>query len=214
MAHVTRPTAHFSPHGGCTEAIVAALRQVSEPVYFRAYSFTSATIACAFRDAHLRGLPVRGIVDARMCNERGGQSHWLAGQGGEVTADASHPISHNKVIISGSMVITGSFNFTEQGESNAENLLIIHDPALAALYLADWDRHHGHAIPLPAPRVGAEPPWVEVAGSLAAGWRIHVNGAAVGPTVADQRDLDSVVRWLRAALGDLAGVVGTRDAEP
>src|SRR5262245_14055401 len=43
-----------------------------------------------------------------------------------------HAISHNKVIIiDGEMVLTGSFNFTKAAqEKNAENLLIIRNPAV------------------------------------------------------------------------------------
>jgi len=42
--------------------------------------------------------------------------------------DAQHAIARNKVmVLDGSVVITGSFNFTKAAEeSNAENLLIIH----------------------------------------------------------------------------------------
>ncbi len=68
-------------------------------------------------------------------------------------------------------------------------------------------------IPLPPPTVGAEAPWVEIAGSLSAGWQVHVNGVAVGPANPDQRELEPVVSWLRAALGELAGVLARRDAE-
>ncbi len=214
MAHVTRPTAHFSPHGGCTEAIVAAIGEAKVSVRFLAYSFTSEAIWTALIEAYSRNVDVRGIVDARMCNERGGLAHRLSSRGVEITADAVHRIQHNKVILADDVVITGSFNLTDSAENfNAENIVILHDPALAAIYLAEWNHHRGHAIALPPPTVGAELPWVEVAGSLADGWSIHVNGAAVGPTVADHRDIIPVVRWLRAALDDLAGVLGARDAE-
>lgn len=45
-------------------------------------------------------------------------------------------INHNKVIIiDGKIVITGSYNFSQAAETkNAENILIIHSPKLAALY--------------------------------------------------------------------------------
>jgi phosphatidylserine/phosphatidylglycerophosphate/cardiolipin synthase-like enzyme len=63
--------------------------------------------------------------------------------------DGNHAISHNKVmIIDGETVITGSFNFTKAAqEKNAENLLIIHDPALAAQYAQNWDAHRQHSQP-------------------------------------------------------------------
>jgi phosphatidylserine/phosphatidylglycerophosphate/cardiolipin synthase-like enzyme len=38
-------------------------------------------------------------------------------------------------------VITGSFNFTAAAQNhNAENLLVLDDPALAAEYKANWER--------------------------------------------------------------------------
>jgi hypothetical protein len=47
---------YFSPHGGCTEAVVAALGRARSTVLVQAYSFTSAPIAKALveRRAALR----------------------------------------------------------------------------------------------------------------------------------------------------------------
>jgi phosphatidylserine/phosphatidylglycerophosphate/cardiolipin synthase-like enzyme len=43
-------------------------------------------------------------------------------------------------------VITGSFNFTKAAEEhNAENLLVLHDRALAAKYAENWQLHEQHA---------------------------------------------------------------------
>jgi phosphatidylserine/phosphatidylglycerophosphate/cardiolipin synthase-like enzyme len=63
--------------------------------------------------------------------------------------DAEHAIAHNKIIIvDGETVITGSFNFTKAAqEKNAENLLIIHDKALAAQYTQNWQMHAQHSQP-------------------------------------------------------------------
>jgi phosphatidylserine/phosphatidylglycerophosphate/cardiolipin synthase-like enzyme len=66
-----------------------------------------------------------------------------------VKIDAQHAIAHNKVmVIDGETVITGSFNFTKAAEeSNAENLLIIHDKKLASLYIKNWQEHAQHSEP-------------------------------------------------------------------
>jgi hypothetical protein len=49
-------------------------------------------------------------------------------------------------IIDGQTVITGSFNFTKAAEeTNAENLLVIQDPSLAAKYLENWKLHADHS---------------------------------------------------------------------
>ena len=65
------------------------------------------------------------------------------------TIDAKHAIAHNKIIvIDGQTVITGSFNFTTAAEEkNAENLLIIRSPDLAAKYTANWQAHNAHSDP-------------------------------------------------------------------
>jgi phosphatidylserine/phosphatidylglycerophosphate/cardiolipin synthase-like enzyme len=50
------------------------------------------------------------------------------------------------MVIDGLAVITGSFNFTTAAEQrNAENLLVIHDRALAARYTANWHAHAAHS---------------------------------------------------------------------
>ncbi len=54
---------YFSPHGGCTEAIVKELRQAKTSVLVQAYSFTSAPIAKAPIDAHKRGVKIQAILD-------------------------------------------------------------------------------------------------------------------------------------------------------
>jgi len=57
---------------------------------------------------------------------------FVSNEGMPTIIDAPHAISHNKVIIiDGEMVLTGSFNFTKAAqEKNAENLLIIRNPAV------------------------------------------------------------------------------------
>jgi phosphatidylserine/phosphatidylglycerophosphate/cardiolipin synthase-like enzyme len=72
----------------------------------------------------------------------------LANQGVPTKIDANYAISHNKVIIDGETVITGSFNFTGSAQAkNAENVLIIRDKALAAQYTENWEAHAQHSQP-------------------------------------------------------------------
>ena len=52
------------------------------------------------------------------------------------------------MVIDGRTVITGSFNFTKAAEEkNAEDLLVIDDPELAAKYTVNWKAHLGHSVP-------------------------------------------------------------------
>jgi phosphatidylserine/phosphatidylglycerophosphate/cardiolipin synthase-like enzyme len=50
-------------------------------------------------------------------------------------------------VIDDATVLTGSFNFTTAAENNnAENLLVLHDPILAAKYAVNWHEHEGHSV--------------------------------------------------------------------
>jgi len=120
---------YFSPHGGCTEAIIRELDKAKSTILVQAYSFTSAPIAKALLSAHKRGVKVEVILDKSQVNQRYSSATFLYNQGIPVKIDAQHAIAHNKVmIIDGETVITGSFNFTKAAkENNAENLLVIRE---------------------------------------------------------------------------------------
>ena len=138
----------FSPKGGCTEAIVHALARAKKTIHVQAYSFTSAPIAAALVAAHKRGVNIQVILDRSQQTEKYSEADFLQHAGIAVFIDSAHSIAHNKVmILDGETVITGSFNFTKAAEeSNAENLLIIHQtPALAQKYLSNWLAHQRHS---------------------------------------------------------------------
>jgi phosphatidylserine/phosphatidylglycerophosphate/cardiolipin synthase-like enzyme len=138
---------YFSPHGGCTEAVVAALDHATNSVIVQAYSFTSARIAKAVVDAHRRNVRVSVILDKGQRSEKYSSADFLRNAGVPTFIDASHAIAHNKlIVIDGGIVLTGSFNFTKAAEeSNAENLLVINDPVLAAKYTSNWKDHLAHS---------------------------------------------------------------------
>jgi phosphatidylserine/phosphatidylglycerophosphate/cardiolipin synthase-like enzyme len=142
-------TACFTPGGNCTDAIVQALGNAKRSILVQAYSFTSAPIAKALLDAYKRGVQVQVILDQSQRNEKYSSADFLANQGVPTMIDANHAIAHNKImIIDGETILTGSFNFTKAAQDkNAENLLIIRDPALAAQYTTNWEAHRQHSQP-------------------------------------------------------------------
>lgn len=137
----------FSPKGGCTEAVVANLDKAKSNVLVQAYSFTSAPIAKALVDAEKRGVKVQIILDKSQRTEKYSSADFVKHAGIPTYIDAKHSIAHNKImIIDGKIILTGSFNFTKAAEaSNAENLLVIQDPVLAAKYTANWQAHLQHS---------------------------------------------------------------------
>jgi phosphatidylserine/phosphatidylglycerophosphate/cardiolipin synthase-like enzyme len=143
----------FTPEYGstpsCTQDIVNAIDSARHTILVQAYSFTSVPIAKALIEAHRRGVAVKVILDKRANTQHYSAATFLEHMGVPVWIDAQHAIAHNKVmVIDDATVISGSFNFTKAAEEhNAENLLIIHDPALVAHYTENWNQHLAHSQP-------------------------------------------------------------------
>jgi len=137
----------FSPHGGCTEAIVNQIDNAKSEILIQAYSFTSAPIAKALVNAHKRGVHVEIILDKSNKLEKYSSGDFTAHMGVTTYIDSQHAIAHNKImIIDKETVITGSFNFTKAAEEkNAENLLIIRNKKLAEIYIDNWYKHKEHS---------------------------------------------------------------------
>lgn len=141
----------FTPGQDCVGQLVDEINAARREILVQAYGFTHPAIAQALSDARHRNVEVRVILDhgalAQKASSAAAQE--LATAGIEILVDRAHAIAHNKVmVIDAGTVVTGSFNFTRAAQSrNAENLLILHDVALAGQYAANWRRHADHAAP-------------------------------------------------------------------
>jgi phosphatidylserine/phosphatidylglycerophosphate/cardiolipin synthase-like enzyme len=141
-----RATAAFSPRGGGQALIVSAIGAAHQSIRVQAYGFSNHAILAALADAKRRGVDVRVILDKSDVRGRERGAAYVAAAGIPVWIDYRPAIAHNKVIIiDGEDLITGSFNFTEAAqEKNAENVLYLQGvPALAKLYVEDWDWRQG-----------------------------------------------------------------------
>lgn len=140
----------FTPGQDCTGQLVKLLDGAQREILVQAYSFTSAPIAKALRDAHKRGVAILVILDKSQRTERYSSADFLAHAGIPVFIDAAHAIAHNKVmLIDQTILVTGSFNFTKAAqERNAENLLVLQgDAGLLQRYRENFDTHRAHAEP-------------------------------------------------------------------
>ena len=140
---------HFSPKGGCTEAVVAELDLCRKEIWVQAYSFTSKPIAEALFRARDRGVAVCILLDKSNEAETHTELPDLIAHGMDIRIDPCHAIAHNKVMVLDSRtVITGSFNFTFQAEhENAENLMILRNHReLAQNYRANFEHHREHCV--------------------------------------------------------------------
>jgi phosphatidylserine/phosphatidylglycerophosphate/cardiolipin synthase-like enzyme len=139
---------YFSPKGHCTETIIKEIGAAKTSVRVQAYWFTSAPIAKALVEAHKRGVKVEVNLDRSRTEMNHIQADFLVQSGVPTFIDGKHVTAHSKVIIvDGSVVITGSFNFTGQSEDqNVENMLVIRDRGIAEKYTANWKAHTEHSV--------------------------------------------------------------------
>jgi phosphatidylserine/phosphatidylglycerophosphate/cardiolipin synthase-like enzyme len=70
------------------------------------------------------------------------------------TPESVHDFMHAKVTVADNRVFAGSFNLSRSGEQNAENVLELHDPALADRLAAFIDRVRERYPRMPAPQRG------------------------------------------------------------
>jgi len=140
---------YFSPGSGCATALVDEIRSASVTLEVQGYALTSPPVAQAIVEAHRRGLRVTVVLDAVQASERRDQVLSLLRAGVPVYVDAKHGAADNRVIlIDDRVLITGSFNFTDLADENAENLLIIRDQAqLQSAYEENFRVHLTHARP-------------------------------------------------------------------
>ncbi|MGO9234116.1 MAG: phospholipase D family protein [Methylocella sp.] len=133
-------TVCFVPGEDCEGVIVAEINQARSVILVQAYSFTSMPIAKALVSAKQRGVSVEVILDKSQRSERYSGATFLANAGIRTLIDEQPSIAHSKVIIiDGTSVITGSFNFTRSAQQyNAENLIVIRDGVLAQHYTENW----------------------------------------------------------------------------
>jgi phosphatidylserine/phosphatidylglycerophosphate/cardiolipin synthase-like enzyme len=139
----------FSPDDGAAARIEELIRGAEESVDFLAFSFTLDSLAEAALESSERGVMVRGVFEQEQAGNIGSQLLALREAGLDVRADGNPRNMHHKVIIiDGSIVITGSYNFSVSAEeSNDENVLIIQDDGIAALFLIEFERVFALATP-------------------------------------------------------------------
>jgi phosphatidylserine/phosphatidylglycerophosphate/cardiolipin synthase-like enzyme len=106
-----------------------------------------------------QGVDVAGIFEQRGSETEYSEYPLLHCAGVPVLQDGNSRTFHHKVlIIDRQIVVTGSFNFSRNAdESNDENVVILRNPEIAALYLKEFDKRWqeaqsaGHEIDFSCP---------------------------------------------------------------
>ena len=131
----------FTPSQQCGDVIVSQINKAERSIFVQAYGFTSKKIIDALVQAKNRGLQVEIILDRSNFHEKKNDVlKLLQNNQIQIYQDKVAGIAHNKVmIIDDNIVITGSFNFTENADKrNAENIIVMTNNDIAKAYYQNW----------------------------------------------------------------------------
>lgn len=144
----------FSPEGSAQKLVLETIASAKHDIQILAYAFQAPDIMQALVAAKNRGVNVRVVVDKKRNKGKTSKKamDFVTSNGVELRTNDHFHIHHDKVIIvDGSTVETGSFNFAPSAETaNSENVIVIRDmPEVAKQYVAHWQSRWDLGKPYP-----------------------------------------------------------------
>ncbi|MBI5351227.1 MAG: DUF1669 domain-containing protein [Chloroflexi bacterium] len=139
---------YFSPDDQVQAGLLDLIDNARESIYFLAFSFTANPLGEAIRDRAAEGVIVSGVMEVDQIKSNFGTEYDPFRQAGlDVFEDGNPGLLHHKVmVIDESIVIFGSYNFTDSAETrNDENLLVIYNKEIAAQFMAEFQRVYDQA---------------------------------------------------------------------
>jgi phosphatidylserine/phosphatidylglycerophosphate/cardiolipin synthase-like enzyme len=137
---------YFSPDDGVQASLLELLENAEKNISFMAFSFTADEVGNVMRARAKEGVEVQGVMEEEQVKSNIGTEFDAFKQAGlDVRIDGNEGQMHHKVIIiDASIVVTGSYNFTKSAETrNDENLLVIYNEDIAALFMQEFYRVYG-----------------------------------------------------------------------
>ena len=139
---------YFSPDDGIQDGLLELVENAQESICFMAFSFTSDPLGLAIRARAMDEVIVSGVMDDEQIDSNIGTEFDPFNQAGvDVLRDGNPGQMHHKVmIIDESIVVFGSYNFTNSAETrNDENLTVIYNEAIAAHFMDEFERVYSRA---------------------------------------------------------------------
>jgi len=132
----------FASEDGVIEHIIPYVENARSSVRFLAFSFTDYPLAKAMIDRAAAGVDVAGVFEKVGSETQFAELRTLHCAGVPVRQDGNPSFLHHKlIVVDERFVITGSLNFsTNAEESNDENVIIVDNPDIAALYIQEFER--------------------------------------------------------------------------
>ena len=132
----------FSSEDHAVSNLIALVNDAKVSVRFLAFSFTDYPLAQAMIDRAKAGMDVKGVYETFGSTGTGSElkTFWCAGV--PVRQDGNGSFLHDKIIIiDNSIVVTGSLNYSSNADdSNEENVVILDNAEIAALYLLEFEK--------------------------------------------------------------------------
>ena len=132
----------FSAEDHTIDNLIALVNDAKVSIRFLAFSFTDYPLAQAMIDRAKAGVDVKGVYETFGSNSTGSELKTFLCAGVPVRQDGNPSFLHDKIIIvDNSIVVTGSLNYSSNAdESNEENVVILDNPEIAALYLQEFEK--------------------------------------------------------------------------
>jgi phosphatidylserine/phosphatidylglycerophosphate/cardiolipin synthase-like enzyme len=132
----------FASEDDVANKLIPLIESAQNSIRFMAFSFTHDEIGAAVLARAKAGVDVMGIFEVRGSETQYSELPPLYCAGVPVRQDGNPRTFHHKLfIIDEQMVITGSFNFSNNAnKSNDENVLIVTNADIATQYLQEFER--------------------------------------------------------------------------
>lgn len=139
----------FAAEDEVVDQLLPLIAGAQERIQVMAFAFTEDNLGQAILERAEAGVAVQGIFEVRGSETEFSEMGRLYCAGLPVRQDGNPRTFHHKVIvIDGNLVVTGSLNFSENAnESNDENVLIVGNRDIAALYQQEFERRWQEATP-------------------------------------------------------------------
>lgn len=145
----TKVSIRFGPEDDVAVYLAELLGTAQSEIRFMAFAFTQDDMGGTILQRAEHGVDVAGIFETRGSETEYSELGYLYCAGLPVRQDGNPRTMHHKVfVIDEHIVVTGSFNFSNNADqSNDENVVIVDNAEIAAAYLSEFDRLWAEATP-------------------------------------------------------------------
>ena len=152
MSRIPGTRVLFSPKGGTSKELARLIKAAKKEIVVAAYAFSSKYLGQALSAALKRGVKIRVLLDWDNARKAYSIDEWLAGEGIDIRfIEIKRGSMHHKfILIDGKLLITGSYNFTNESEfRNHEAAIFTNNKALIQSFVGEFERLWNLAV-LPA----------------------------------------------------------------